>query len=40
MTSTLTLADGTTAPFRTVAKPFAGAGESYAPSAAPSMAGM
>ncbi|WP_305789863.1 copper chaperone PCu(A)C [Symbioplanes lichenis] len=30
---TLKLADGTTVPFTAVAKPFAGAGESYAPSA-------
>lgn len=37
---TLTLGDGSTVPFTAVAKPFAGAGESYAPSAAPSMAGM
>jgi periplasmic copper chaperone A len=37
---TLSLADGRTVPFRAVAKPFAGAGESYAPSTAPSMAGM
>jgi periplasmic copper chaperone A len=31
---TLTLSDGSTVPFRAVAKPFAGAGESYAPSPA------
>ncbi|WP_127507270.1 copper chaperone PCu(A)C [Actinoplanes solisilvae] len=37
---TLTLSDGSTIPFSAVAKPFAGAGESYAPSGVPSMAGM
>lgn len=38
---TLTLDDGSTVPFTAVAKPFAGAGESYAPGhGAPSMAGM
>ncbi|WP_433375780.1 copper chaperone PCu(A)C [Actinoplanes sp. CA-142083] len=37
---TLILGDGATVAFNAVAKPFAGAGESYAPSAAPSMAGM
>ncbi|MEV4349655.1 copper chaperone PCu(A)C [Actinoplanes sp. NPDC049596] len=37
---TLTLGDGGTVRFKAVAKPFSGAGESYAPSAAPSMAGM
>ncbi|MEU8820761.1 copper chaperone PCu(A)C [Actinoplanes sp. NPDC048796] len=37
---TLTLGDGGTVQFSAVAKPFTGAGESYAPSAAPSMAGM
>ncbi|MFF5077252.1 copper chaperone PCu(A)C [Actinoplanes sp. NPDC000266] len=36
---TLTLGDGGTVQFTAVAKPFTGAGESYAPSAAP-MAGM
>lgn len=36
---TLTLADGSTVPFTAVAKPFAGGGESYAPSASP-MGGM
>jgi periplasmic copper chaperone A len=40
LTFTLTLSDGSTVPFKAVAKPFAGAGESYAPSGAPSMAGM
>ncbi len=35
---TLTLSDGGTVSFNAVAKPFAGAGESYAPSAMPSMA--
>lgn len=34
---TLTLADGGTVSFSAVAKPFAGAGESYAPSTMPSM---
>jgi copper(I)-binding protein len=38
---TLTLSDGSTVPFTAIAKPFAGAGESYAPSAGASpMAGM
>jgi hypothetical protein len=37
---TLTLADGGTVSFNAVAKPFAGAGESYAPSTAPSTGGM
>jgi hypothetical protein len=37
---TLTLGDGSTVPFTAVAKPFAGGGESYAPSMGPSgMAG-
>ncbi|SNY54670.1 copper chaperone PCu(A)C [Paractinoplanes atraurantiacus] len=40
LTFTLTLADGGKVEFSAVAKPFAGAQESYAPSAAPSMAGM
>lgn len=40
VTFTLTLSDGSTIPFSAIAKPFAGAGESYAPSGAPSMAGM
>jgi periplasmic copper chaperone A len=31
VTVTLTLADGSTVPFRAIAKPFVGAGESYAP---------
>ncbi|AGL17048.1 copper chaperone PCu(A)C [Actinoplanes sp. N902-109] len=35
---TLTLADGRTVPFTAIAKPFAGAGESYAPSPMGSMA--
>ncbi|MEU4236038.1 copper chaperone PCu(A)C [Actinoplanes sp. NPDC026619] len=35
---TLTLGDGGTVSFSAVAKPFAGAGESYAPSTMPSMA--
>jgi copper(I)-binding protein len=37
---TLILGDGTTVSFAAVAKPFAGAQESYAPSMAPSMGGM
>jgi periplasmic copper chaperone A len=35
LTFTLTFADGRTSEFRAVAKPFTGAGESYAPSMAP-----
>jgi periplasmic copper chaperone A len=34
---TLKLGDGGTVPFSAVAKPFAGAGETYAPSTMPSM---